>query len=54
MTTEAKFAPSDNKFGTDFAKSGAKPPYPFRTGVSLVLLALNILVAGIYFHLINP
>lgn len=29
-------------------------PYPFRTIVSLILLAGNILVAAIYFHVINP
>ncbi|WP_017318687.1 photosystem I protein PsaX [Mastigocladopsis repens] len=54
MTTEAKFAPANKKVGTDVAKTGAKPPYPFRTVISLILLAGNILVAGIYFHLINP
>jgi photosystem I 4.8kDa protein len=54
MTAEAKFAPADKKVGTDVAKSGAKPPFPFRTAISLVLLAGNILVAAIYFHLINP
>ncbi|KJH73326.1 photosystem I protein PsaX [Aliterella atlantica] len=29
-------------------------PYPFRTIVSLILLAGNFLVAAIYFHVINP
>lgn len=32
----------------------SKPPYPYRTLVSLVLLAGNFLVAAIYFHVINP
>ncbi|MBD1840728.1 photosystem I protein PsaX [Coleofasciculus sp. FACHB-64] len=32
----------------------SKPPYPFRTIVSLILLAGNFLVAAIYFHIINP
>lgn len=32
----------------------SKPPYPYRTIVSLVLLAGNFLVAAIYFHVINP
>ncbi|MBD1924144.1 photosystem I protein PsaX [Microcoleus sp. FACHB-831] len=32
----------------------SNPPYPFRTIVLLILLAGNFLVAGIYFHLINP
>lgn len=40
--------------GTEVAKTGAKPPYPFRTAISLVLLAGNILVAAIYFHVVNP
>ena len=40
--------------GTAVAKSSGKPPYPFRTAISLVLLAGNILVAAIYFHLVNP
>ena len=29
-------------------------PYPFRTIVSLILLAGNFLVAAIYFHVVNP
>ncbi len=40
--------------GTAVAKTNAKPPYPFRTAISLVLLAGNILVAAIYFHVVNP
>jgi photosystem I protein len=40
--------------GTDVAKTNAKPPYPFRTAISLILLAGNIAVAAIYFHIINP
>ena len=32
----------------------SKPPYPYRTIVSLILLAGNFLVAAIYFHAINP
>ncbi|MDZ7956853.1 MAG: photosystem I protein PsaX [Aulosira sp. DedQUE10] len=35
------------------ADSGAKPPYPFRTGWALFLLAINFLVAGYYFHIIQ-
>lgn len=53
MTAQVKKAPT-NTGGTDVAKTSAKPPYPFRTAVSLFLLAGNILVAAIYFHLINP
>ena len=40
--------------GTEVAKTNAKPLYPFRTAISLVLLAGNILVAAIYFHVVNP
>lgn len=40
--------------GTEVAKTSGKPPYPFRTAISLILLAGNILVAAIYFHTINP
>ena len=32
----------------------SKPPYPYRTIISLILLAGNFLVAAIYFHVINP
>lgn len=32
----------------------SKPPYPFRTAVLIFLLAINFVVAGIYFHVINP
>jgi len=35
------------------ADSGAKPPYPFRTGWALLLLAVNFLVAAYYFHIIE-
>lgn len=44
---------SGNKAGTG-AESDGKPPYPFRTAISLFLLAGNLLVAAIYFHVINP
>lgn len=30
-----------------------KPPYPFRTGWALFLLAGNFLVAAYYFHLLK-
>ncbi len=53
MTAEAKTAPASAKVGKDVAQTGAKPPYPFRTAVSIFLLAGNFLVAAIYFHLIN-
>jgi photosystem I protein len=54
MTAQAKKAPANKPVGTEVAKTSAKPPYPFRTAVSLILLAGNILVAAIYFHLVNP
>ncbi len=30
------------------------PPYPFRAFWGILLLAGNILIAGIYFHIFNP
>lgn len=41
------------KYEPPVAKSGAKPPYPFRTAWALVLLAINFLVAAYYFHIIQ-
>ncbi|MCF4969450.1 photosystem I protein PsaX [Nostoc sp. CMAA1605] len=35
------------------AQTGAKPPYTFRTGWALFLLAVNLLVAAYYFHIIE-
>ncbi len=37
----------------DVANTGAKPPYPFRTGWAILLLAINFLVAAFYFHIIE-
>lgn len=58
MTARSNKAPANktagDPLGPQVAKTGAKPPYPFRTAISLLLLAGNFLVAGIYFHLINP
>ncbi|NJL80529.1 MAG: photosystem I protein PsaX [Richelia sp. RM2_1_2] len=42
------------KVGVDVAQTNAKAPFPFRTLVSAILLGGNILVAAIYFHVINP
>ena len=53
MTTEAKAVPASKKVGIDVAKTGAKPPYIFRTSWALLLLAINFLVAAYYFHLIQ-
>lgn len=54
MTAQAKKAPSNKPVGAEVAKTSGQPPYPFRTVVSLVLLAGNFLIAAIYFHLVNP
>jgi photosystem I protein len=35
------------------AKSGAKPPYPFRLFWAALLLGVNFLVAAYYFHIIE-
>ena len=35
------------------ADTGAKPPYAFRTGWALFLLAINFVVAAFYFHIIE-
>ncbi len=53
MTAQAKKAPG-TKLGAEVAKTSGKPPYTFRTAVSLLLLAGNFLVAAIYFHVVNP
>ncbi|WP_375513216.1 photosystem I protein PsaX [uncultured Nostoc sp.] len=45
MTSKSKDLP--------VADSGAKPPYAFRTGWALFLLAINFLVAAYYFHIIQ-
>jgi photosystem I protein len=31
----------------------SNPPYPFRTGWALFLLAINFVVAAFYFHIIE-
>lgn len=53
MAAQANQA-SVNNPAEEVAKSNGKPPYPFRTAISLLLLAGNFLVAAIYFHLVNP
>ncbi|MEH2296185.1 photosystem I protein PsaX [Nostoc sp.] len=45
MTAKAKNSP--------VADSGAKPPYAYRTGWAIFLLAINLLVAAWYFHIIE-
>ena len=35
------------------SKPAAKPSYAFRTGWTLLLLAVNFLVAAYYFHIIE-
>jgi photosystem I protein len=53
MTAQAK-KPANQKVGAEVAQTGAKAPFPFRTAISIFLLAGNFLIAGIYFHLLNP
>ncbi|GAA6617795.1 photosystem I protein PsaX [Scytonema sp. NUACC26] len=43
---------AQKKVGEDVAKTGAKAPYPFRTGWALLLLAINFLVAAFYFRIL--
>jgi photosystem I 4.8kDa protein len=43
---------TQKKVGEDVAKTGAKAPYPFRTGWALLLLAINFLVAAFYFQIL--
>ncbi|MBW4568898.1 MAG: photosystem I protein PsaX [Tolypothrix carrinoi HA7290-LM1] len=52
MTAQAK-KPANQKVGAEVAQTGAKAPFPFRTAISLFLLAGNFLIAAFYFHLIN-
>jgi photosystem I protein len=47
MTAQAK------KSNAPVAKTGAKPPYPFRLFWALVLLLGNFAVAAFYFHIIE-
>ncbi|AFZ24030.1 PsaX family [Cylindrospermum stagnale PCC 7417] len=42
-----------SKNNSAVVETGAKPPYPFRTGWALLLLAINFLVAAYYFHIID-
>lgn len=44
--------PATKPTGATVPKTG-KPPYPFRTGWALFLLAVNFLVAAYYFHIIE-
>jgi photosystem I protein len=56
MTTETQAktsTPASKKVGQDVAKSGAKPPYTFRTSWALLLLAINFIVAAFYFHILE-
>ena len=54
MTAQAKKAPGTKPVGSEVAKTSGKPPYAYRTIISLLLLAGNFLVAAIYFHVVNP
>ncbi|MBE8967818.1 MULTISPECIES: photosystem I protein PsaX [Nostoc] len=49
MTSKTTKNPAD----LPVADSGAKPPYAYRTGWAIFLLAINFLVAAWYFHIIE-
>lgn len=34
--------------------NSGKPPYPYRTAWAIFLLLGNFVIAGIYFHILNP
>lgn len=42
------------KVGADVPQTDAKAPFPYRTVISIILLAGNFVVAAIYFHILNP
>lgn len=42
------------KVGVDVPQTDAKAPFPYRTLISIILLAGNVLVAAIYFNIISP
>ena len=42
------------KVGVDVPQTDAQAPFPYRTLISILLLAGNILVAAIYFQVLNP
>lgn len=42
-----------NLLNSDAVMKTGKPPYPFRMGWFLLLLAINFLVAAYYFHIIE-
>ncbi len=42
------------KVGIDVPQTDAKSPFLYRTAISAILLFGNILVAAIYFNIINP
>lgn len=46
-------ADAQKKIGVDVPQSGAAAPFAYRTIISLVLLAVNFLVAAIYFHILD-
>ena len=53
MTADAQKTSAKDKIGMDVPQTGAAAPFPYRTIISLVLLAGNVLVAAIYFHILD-
>lgn len=53
MTADAQKTSAKDKVGVDVAQTGAAAPFAYRTIISLVLLAVNVLVAAIYFHVLD-
>ena len=53
MTADAQKTSAKDKIGMDVPQTGAAAPFPYRTIISLVLLAVNFLVAAIYFHILD-
>lgn len=53
MTADAQKTSAQDKIGVDVPSSGAAAPFPYRTIISLTLLAVNFLVAAIYFHVLD-
>ena len=44
---------SPNQLKSDSVMKTGKPPYTFRAAWFLLLLAINFVVAGYYFHIIQ-
>lgn len=53
MTADTQKTSAQDKIGVDVVPAGAAAPFPYRTIVSLILLAVNFLVAAMYFHVLD-